>query len=109
MPARTPTGHGEEARLEDLRRCALFAGVALDAVLRDCATAKMRAFVHASAIYSQGERCSDVYCVLGGQVKLARVSQAGDEFTTGLRMTGELFGALDGSNNAQDTPRPRAA
>jgi|SRR5215470_13635733 len=105
MPTKTTTHPNDPAGLDDLRRCALFAGVAFDAVRRDCATAKIRSFAHASAIYSQGEHCSDVFCVLGGQVKLARVSQAGDEFTTGLRTTGELFGALDGadSSSAQDT------
>ena len=93
------------ASLDDLRRCPLFAGVSFAAVRRDCATAKVRSFTHGSAIYSQGEHCSDVYCVLGGQVKLARVSQSGDEFTTGLRAMGELFGALDGADAsaAEDT------
>jgi CRP-like cAMP-binding protein len=106
MAAKTTT-HPDNppAVLDDLCRCALFADVSFDAVQRDCTTAKIRSFVHGSTIYSQGEHCSDVYCVLGGQIKLARVSQAGDEFTTGLRTTGELFGALDGtdSSNAQDT------
>lgn len=106
MPAKTPTHpNNQPAGLDDLRRCTLFAGVAVDAVQRECATAKIRSFAHGSTIYSQGEHCGDVYCVLAGQVKLARVSQAGDEFTTGLRTAGELFGALDGSDSsdAQDT------
>ena len=92
--------------LSDLQHCSLFVGMAPNELQRDCPTATIRSFHHGSTIYSQGERCRDLYCVLSGQVKLARVSREGGEFTTGLRTTGELFSpTLGGFDliNAQET------
>ena len=86
--------------------CLIFAGLAPDALLRDCPTATVRTFQPGAAIYTQGEHCGELFLVLAGQVKLARVNRAGDEFTTGLRTTGELFGpALSGAESieAQET------
>ena len=96
----------------NLERCSLFAGLPLQELRRVCPTATIRAFRHRSAIYAQGDRCRDLFCVLGGQVKLARVSHEGSEFTTGLLTTGELFGpALDGSDflEAQETATAKGA
>jgi CRP-like cAMP-binding protein len=57
-------------------------------------------------IYTQGDRCHYLFCILSGQVKLARVDYEGNEFTTGFLTTGELFGpGLGGSGSleAQET------
>ena len=79
---------------------------------RDCPAATIHTFRHGSAIYTQGERCSNLFCVLSGQVKLARVDYEGNEFTTGFLTTGELFGpALGGSDSleAQETATTKGA
>lgn len=89
-----------------LERCSLLAGLSLQDLQRNCPAATIRTFRHKVAIYAQGERCHDLFCVLSGQVKLARIDHAGNEFTTGFLTTGELFGpALGGADSfeAQET------
>ena len=91
---------------KNLEQCALLAGLSLQDLQRNCPAATMHTFRHGSTIYTQGERCSDLFCVLSGQVKLARVDYEGNEFTTGFLTTGELFGpSLGGSDSleAQET------
>jgi CRP/FNR family transcriptional regulator, cyclic AMP receptor protein len=69
---------------------------------RDCSAAKIRSLSNGASIYNQGSRCGFVYCVLQGQVKLARVSQDGDELTTSMLSAGELFGpALGRADSAE--------
>jgi len=90
----------------NLEGCSLLAGLSLQDLQRNCPAATIHTFRHGSTIYTQGERCSNLFCVLSGQVKLARVSDEGNEFTTGFLTTGELFGpALSGSDSleAQET------
>lgn len=90
----------------NLERCSLLAGLSLQDLQRDCPAATIHTFRHGSTIYTQGERCSDLFCVLSGLVKLARLSHEGNELTTGLLTTGELFGpTLGGSDSfeAQET------
>lgn len=90
-----------------LERCSLLAGLSLQDIQRNCPAATTHRFPHGSKIYIQGERCGHLFCILSGQVKLARVSHEGKEFTTGLLTTGELFGpALGGGSDsfeAQET------
>jgi len=103
---RTITTAPHDGASNNLERCSLFAGLPLQDLRRDCPSASIHTFRHKSAIYTQGERCSDLFCVLSGQVKLARVDYEGNELTTGLLTTGELFGpALGGSDSleAQET------
>jgi CRP-like cAMP-binding protein len=88
---------------------ALFDKVPLEALRRDCPSATIRSFDHGGVIYAQGSRCGDVYCVLTGQVKLARVSRDGEEFTTGLRTAGELFGAALNGAGPGDAPDTASA
>jgi CRP-like cAMP-binding protein len=93
-----------ESVLDDLARVPLFDGVPLDVVRRDCPSSTIRSFDHGGVIYAQGAHCGDVFCVLRGQVKLARVSRDGEEFTTGLRTAGELFGAALNEADPGDAP-----
>ena len=101
----------KDTRLRDsasnnLEGCSLLAGLSLQDLRRNCPAATMHTFRHGSMIYTQGDRCNYFFCVLSGQVKLARVDHAGNEFTTGFLTTGELFGsALGGSGSleAQET------
>lgn len=96
---------------DDLARCSLFEGLSVQEDLgRYCPTATTRCFQDKDTIYSQGELCPDLFCVVAGQVKLARVSSEGDGFTTALLTGGELFGpALSGSPGpeAQETATVR--
>jgi CRP/FNR family cyclic AMP-dependent transcriptional regulator len=93
----------------DLQHFSLFDGVAQNELQRDCPTATFHSFDHGDTIYTQGMRCRDVYFVLGGQVKLARISSEGDEFTTGLRTMGELFGPTLGDFDLIDAQETATA
>lgn len=75
-----------------IERCALFAGLSPQDLHRDCPTAVLQAFQHGGVVYRQGNRCNDLFCVLNGQVKLARVNRDGREFTTAFLLNGALFG-----------------
>lgn len=78
---------------DSLEACPLFLGVPLQVIKQDCSSANIESFPHGSVIYKQGRRLAEIFCVLDGQVKLARLSRDGAEFTTGLLANGELFGA----------------
>ncbi len=96
----SPAGRSQVAGA--LARCHLFEGLALQEDLAHCCpTATRVALRDKDALYSQGEACSHVFCVLEGQVKLSCVSREGAAFTTAFLSAGELFGpALSGSPQA---------
>jgi len=79
--------------LNYLEACPLFAGVPLHTIKQDCPSVDIASFPHGSVIYKQGQRLGEIFCVLDGQIKLSRLSREGAEFTTGLLVNGELFGA----------------
>lgn len=77
---------------------------------RDCPTARIMSFRHRDTIYRQGGTNRDVFCVLKGQVTLARVNQDGASLTTAALSTGDFFGdGLDGSTEAEDTAKAKGA
>ena len=76
-----------------LEACPLFTGIPVQVIKQDCPSANIESFPHGSVIYKQGQRLGEIFCVLDGQIKLARLSRDGAEFTTGLLANGELFGA----------------
>lgn len=87
-----------EAALGDLmKRCALLEGLSAQDLQRDCPTATTYSFRHGGAIYHQGKRCGDLFCLLDGQIKLARVNREGRELTTALMTVGEFFGPALGA------------
>jgi CRP-like cAMP-binding protein len=93
-----------EGNLSDLiERCALFDGLSPQDLQRDCPTATICSFRHGSAIYHQGKRCDDLFCILDGQIKLARVNREGRELTTALMTIGECFGPALGAQGARQT------
>jgi CRP-like cAMP-binding protein len=47
---------------------------------------------HRAEVYAQGDRCSSVFGVCEGQIKLAQVNREGNELTIGLLTVGEMFG-----------------
>ncbi len=96
-----------------LMRSPLFDGLAVEDDLRRCCpTASTERYQDKDAIYSQGQACPYLFCVLDGQIKLARVSSDGGSFTTALLAGGGVFGpALSGFADfeAQDTATARGA
>jgi CRP/FNR family cyclic AMP-dependent transcriptional regulator len=97
-------------RTTELKGCPLLAGIPPEDLRRDCPTARIVAIRHRGAIYRQGEPARTVFCVLAGQVTLARVSYEGATLTTAVLRAGDFFGpALSGSAAAEDTARAKGA
>ena len=87
-----------------LAACPLFANVPLHTIKQDCPSVDIVSVPHGSVIYTQGQRLREIFCVLDGQIKLARLSGDGTEFTTGLLAKSELFGAPLNDPPAFDAP-----
>ena len=47
-----------------------------------------------AVVYRQGDGCEHVFWIVSGHVKLSRLTEDGDELTTGFLSKGELFGCL---------------
>ncbi|MGH9960097.1 MAG: Crp/Fnr family transcriptional regulator [Pyrinomonadaceae bacterium] len=45
-------------------------------------------------IYREGDRCTKVFCIINGVVKLSVMTAQGNELTTALLRQGEIFGSL---------------
>ena len=91
-----------------LEKSPLLAGIPPDHLRRDCPGARVVAVRHRGTIYRQGESGRNVFCVLEGQVTLARVNSEGETLTTAVLNTGEFFGpALSGATEAEDTARAK--
>lgn len=94
----------------DLKGSPLLAGLPPDDLRRHCPTARIVAIRHRGAIYRQGEPGGVVFCVLEGQVTIARVSSDGAALTTAALGAGDFFGpALSGATEAEDTARAKGA
>ena len=95
---------------KDLKGCPPLAGIPPEDLRRDCPTARIVAIRHRGTIYHQGEPGRAVFCVLEGQVTVARVSRDGATLTTAALGAGEFFGpALSGAAEAEDTARAKGA
>ena len=92
-----------------VKRCPLLHGLSPQELRRHCPSATIGSFRHGSAIYHQGRRCDDLFCVLDGQVKLGRVSRDGRELTTALMTAGEFFGPALGAQGVREAPETAAA
>jgi CRP/FNR family transcriptional regulator, cyclic AMP receptor protein len=91
-----------EGTLGDLiKRCALLEGLSAQDLQRDCPTGTIHSFQQGSAIYHQGKRRDDLFCLLDGQIKLARVNREGRELTTALMTIGEFFGPALGAQGVR--------
>jgi len=53
-------------------------------------------------IYRQGDRCTKVFCIIEGVVKLSVMTEQGNELTTALLRRGEIFGSLQ-PESSQET------
>jgi len=92
----------------NLEGCPLLAGIPPEDLRRDCPTARIVAIRHRGTIYRQGEPGRTVFCVLDGQVTIARVSYDGATLTTAALGPGDFFGpALSGATEAEDTARAK--
>lgn len=85
------------------------AGTPREDLRRDCPTARIVTIRHRGTIYRQHEPGRTVFCVLDGQVTIARVSD-GATLTTAALGAGDFFGpALSGAPVAEDTARAKGA
>lgn len=65
---------------------------------------------HRGAIYRQGEPARSIFCVLDGQVSIARDNAEGATLTTAVLAPGDFFGAaLGGEAESEDTARAKGA
>jgi CRP-like cAMP-binding protein len=93
-----------------LKACPLLAGIPAEDLRRHCPTARITAIRHRAAVYRQGDSGATVYCVLEGQVTIARVSPDGATLTTAALGAGDFFGpGLSGAVEAEDTARAKGA
>lgn len=91
-----------------LTTCSLLAGVPSEDLQCDCPTARIVTIKHRGTIYQQGEHGLHVYCVLDGQVTIARVSHNGAILTTAALGAGDFFGpVLSGAAKAEDTAKAK--
>lgn len=94
----------------DLDGCPLLAAIPPDDIRRYCPTARVVATRHRGTIYRQGDAARNVFCVLDGQVTVARVNYVGETLTIAALGPGDFFGpALSGATEAEDTARAKGA
>jgi len=94
----------------ELKGSPLLAGVPPEDLRRHCPTARIVTIQHRGTIYRQGEPGQTAFCVLDGQVTIARVSPDGATLTTAALGPGDFFGpALSGAAEAEDTARAKGA
>ncbi len=94
----------------ELNGCPLLAGIPPEDLRRECPTARIVAIRHRGTIYRQGEPGRTVFCVLDGQVTIARVTCDGATLTTAALGAGDFFGpALSGATAADDTATAKGA
>jgi len=94
----------------NLEGCPLLAGIPPEDLRRDCPTARIVAVRHRGTLYRQGEPARAIFCVLEGQVTIARSSADGATLTTAVMGAGDFFGAaLSGAAATEDTARAKGA
>jgi len=90
--------------------CPLLAAIRAEDLRRDCPDARIVAVRHRGTIYRQGEPARSIYCVLDGQVTLARDNESGATLTTAVLSAGDFFGAaLGGAAQSEDTAKAKGA
>jgi CRP/FNR family transcriptional regulator, cyclic AMP receptor protein len=88
----------------------LLGGISQEDLRRDCPSAWIAAVRHRGVVYGQGEPARSVYCVLAGQVTVARVTSDGATLTMAVLGPGDFFGAaLSGAKASEDTARAKGA
>ena len=98
------------SKLGDLAGCPLLASIPPAELQRDCPSSRALTLRHRDTIYRQGGTNQAIFCVLMGQVTLARVNPDGAALTTAALSVGDFFGdGLDGSPEAEDTAKAKGA
>lgn len=93
-----------------LNGCPLLAAVPPGELRRDCPTARIMAIRHRGTIYRQGDPARSIFCLLDGQVTIARADSDGAILTTAVFGAGEFFGAaLSGATQTEDAARAKGA
>lgn len=93
-----------------LEGCPLLAGVPSGDLRHDCPSARVVAIRHRGTIYRQGEPARTLFCVLEGQVTIARANHDGAILTTAVLGVGDFFGAaLGGATKTEDTAKAKGA
>jgi CRP-like cAMP-binding protein len=88
----------------------LLAEIPPEDLRRDCPTARIVAVRHRGTIYRQGEPARTIFCVLEGQVTIARGNDEGAMITTAVLAAGDFFGAaLSGAEKSEDTAKAKGA
>ncbi len=88
----------------------LLAGIPPADLRRDCPAARIVAVRHRGSIYRQGEPARHVFCVLEGQVTIARDIDDGETMTTAVLAAGDFFGpALGGAAKCEDAAKAKGA
>jgi len=95
---------------KDLEGSSLLAGIPPGDLRRDCPTARIVAIRHRGTIYRQGEPARAIFCVLEGQVTIARGNDDGEMITTAVMSAGDFFGgALSVTTRSEDTAKAKGA
>jgi CRP/FNR family transcriptional regulator, cyclic AMP receptor protein len=86
--------HGEEFAVESLRRCALFAHVAPEALRAVVGSMGTRRFRRNEVIFHQGDSGNALHVVADGAVKIVLPSPEGEEAIIATLRRGDFFGEL---------------
>lgn len=93
-----------------LKGCPLLAGIPAEELRRHCPTARIVTIRHRGTIYRQGDPSRTVFCLLAGQVTVARINSEGATLTTAALGPGDFFGpALSDAPAAEDMARAKGA
>jgi CRP-like cAMP-binding protein len=91
-----------------LKGSPLLASIPAEQLQRDCPTSRIVTVKHRGTLYRQGEPAATVYCILQGQVAVARTSHDGSALTTALYGAGDFFGAaVSGATRNEDTAKAK--
>jgi CRP-like cAMP-binding protein len=91
-----------------LKGSPLLASIPAELLQRDCPSSRVVAIKHRGTVYRQGEPASMVYCVLDGQVTVARTGHDGSSLTTAMFGAGDFFGAaVSGTPRNEDTAKAK--
>jgi CRP-like cAMP-binding protein len=102
--------HGRLNRSDSSGGAPLVLGIPAEDLRRECPNARIVSVRHRGAIYRQGEPAHSIFCILEGQVTIARNTPDGAILTTAVMGAGEFFGpALGGADENEDTARAKGA
>jgi CRP-like cAMP-binding protein len=73
----------------------------LEEFKEDCPSLQLISFSNKSFLYKQGEKCSNVFLIKDGIVKLSHITPQGNELTYALLKGGDVTGCLDVCNTNQ--------